>query len=322
MPSVLADIFALAAKIPLAFIPGLTWAVVAWAALGVYQMLGFRIFGADYVIAPILLTYIIYLAWKRDSWGGLAGAVLGVVIALAGGLLFSNIIGNAVGLLGQWLWLLLSSTAAGLIGFVLMAFTFGLLIGFAATISLESMLLALIISAVQAFLIYAWMSYFQGLLLTSAYRAVHRITHDLPPGVHVLAGIGAAATLGALDVYASLAFILTIGAYTLGMWIGSAAAMAMYPWLGLIRSAVGGFIIVSDLIMKGIAIATSKLEHMGVVMGFLSMIVFHLLGIASVGLAWLAATSLLFSRRRGHAAYSAMAAAMLAAVVAKLITVA
>jgi len=312
--SVLTDIFALAAKIPLSFVPSLTWAVVTWTALGVYQMLGFRVFGADYVIAPILLTYIIYLAWKRDSWGGLGGAALGIVLALAGGLWFSDIIGNAVGLMGQWLWALLSYTIIGLIGLLLMAFAFGLAIGFAAMFRPESILLALIISAVQAFMIYAWLNYFQGLLLTSAYRAIHKITHGMQPGVHVLAGVGASAVIGALEVYASLAFVLTIGAYTLGLWVGYVAARAMFPPFILPGEVSGVLIIVSDLIMKGIALAASRVEHMGVIMGFLSMVVFHVLGIASVGLAWLAAVVMLFSTRRGHMAYSAMAAAMLAAV--------
>jgi len=303
MPSV-ADIFALVAKVPLALIPGVTWAVVTWAALGVYQVLKFKMLPADYIIAPILLTYLIYLSWRRDSWGGVAGSAIGIALALAGGLWFGGVVGNAVGLMWEWFWSAFTSLIGGVLRWLLLAFAFGLVVGFATAAQGFLIIIALAISAVQAFVIYAWLSYFQGLLLASAYRAASKMTHELQAGVHVLAGMGVASTVGMLDVFVTAALILTVLAYTLGLWVG-AALMAIFNPLAVIT-------IVADMIMKGVAIAASRLEHMGVVSGTVSVFLFHIFNIASVGLAWLAAVSLIFSRRRGHLAYSAMAAAMLA----------
>jgi len=303
MPSV-ADIFALVAKVPLSLIPGVTWAVVTWTALGVYQLLKFKLLPADYIIAPILLTYLIYLSWRRDSWGGVAGSAIGIALALAGGLWFGDIVGNAVGLMWEWFWSAFTSLIKGMLEWLLLAFVVGFFIGFATAAQGILIIIALAISAAQAFVIYAWLSYFQGLLLTSAYRAVNRMTYNLQGGVHALAGMGVASTVGMLDAFVSLALILTILVYTLGLWVGAALMAKFNP--------VAMMMIIADMVMKGISIAASKLEHMGVVSGVLSMFLFHIFSIASVGLAWLAAVSLIFSRRRGHMSYPAMAAAMIA----------
>jgi len=321
-----ADIFALAAKVPLSFLPGVTWAVVTWTALGVYQITGFKMFISDYVIAPILITYLIYLSWKRSSWAGVAGSVLGIVLAVSGAFWFGSIIGNAVGLLASWFWNIFAGILPGLLQFFLMAFAAGLVIGFASIGAFFNrwlyIFIAIAISAAQGFVIYSWLTYFQGLILTSAYRAVNRMTYSLQGGVHVLAGIGVASTVGALDVIVTIAVAGSIVAYSIGLWLGALAAAELYskmPGWGLagrIDRAIEAFLlIIVDIVVKGIALAASKLEHAGVVSFAISSFLFHMFGVASVGLAWLAAVSLIFSRRRGHMSYPAMAGVMLAVAV-------
>jgi len=287
MVSVL-DVFALVARVPLAFLPGITWAVVTWTALDVYQLFGFELMLVDYIVAPLLLMYIIYLAWKRDSWAGLVGAVMGIVLSLVGesiGMSAAAFVVEEFGSVIMWAVFIASE-------YMLMMFIIGLVAGVFAP-------LTALVSGAMALMIYAYNTYVD-YLLEVAYRAVHRATHELHAGVHVLAGVGAAAVLGVLDAAMATFMLLLIGAYTAGVLIAGALS-----W---------GLSIVIHAISIGLAVVASRsLYHYAIFSFAVSAVVMHYLHIASVGAGWLAAVVLLFSRRWGHVGYSALAASAAAA---------
>lgn len=289
------DIFALVAEVPLAFVPVLTWTVVTWTALGVYQLFDFKLMLVDYVVAPLALMYIIYFAWKKDSWGGLAGAVMGVAIALAGKTIgitsVAAIVVEEMAAVILWAISMVSKYMFGM-------FILGLIAGVFTP-------LTVLISGIMALIVYAYNTYVD-YLLEMGYRAVHRATQDLQAGVHVLAGVGAAAVLGVIDVAMATAMFLLIGAYTLGVIISG----SLVGWL------TGTLSLVFHAIALGLSVAASRSKYHYVIASYVvSIVVTHLVGIASAGIGWLTAVALLFSRRYGHAGYFMLAASAAAAAV-------
>jgi hypothetical protein len=274
----------------------LTWSVFTAVALSLYFY--YKPMALDYIFTPVALAFIIYTAYKRDKWGGVAGAALGVALIPAlnwagiladASQLFWGVLTYLVAALWQFImawsvWIFAAGLMAGLMPFVSVLFGIvsGLLTGFA-------------VSGVSLYISY---------VTNSAKRFIHKITHVLPPGAAALTALPTAALIMAVEVALALIILVFAAVFAVGFIIGSIIGSALLP-----------FKIAGDGVSYLIGLILSQFWHRIEMDAFspaawVATAVAYFAGAGTPAMLMALSTALLLSLRRGHSAYTWIAVAL------------
>jgi len=304
---------------PVALLPGLSWAV--FGLLSTSLFIYYKPVGADYVFTPIGLAYIYWTAYRRDGWGGLVSAVAGSLLGLVGapvaGYTLAEILASAIFVF--WYAIIMFFDIAGnfLNAWAFYAFWAGFTSGVYFFISI---LLGFVAGFLGGMLLNGFSMYVSFVTSTSR-QIIHRVLHNLPPGVMALAALPVSTFFAAAEVFVAFSLVFLVANFALGFFTASLMIAVLlgltpiffFPGLGAIGAAkvagdVGAYIvgtlmarawhrlegtIVSPSVMFGATVAYAA--------GFLSPA-----GILTLAMA------LLPSRRRGHEAYTWIAVALMA----------
>jgi hypothetical protein len=295
-PDLLSALIRFIAYAPISIVPVLTWSVFTAVALSLYFY--YKPMALDYIFTPVALAFIIYTAYRRDSWAGAAGAALGV--ALISLLNWTGILADASQLFWQvltylvaalwkfiaaWsLWIFLAGLLAGLLPFVSILFgvVSGLLTGFA-------------ISGVSLYISY---------VTNSAKRFIHRMTHRLPPGAMALTALPTASLIMAIEVAFAFIILIFAAVFAVGFLLGSLIGSALFP----VKIAADGASYLVGLII-------SQFWHRIELDAFspaawLAAVVAYFADAGTPAMLMAVSTAALLSARRGYSAYTWIAVAL------------
>jgi hypothetical protein len=220
-PDILASLIRFVAYAPFSVVPVVTWSVFTAVALSLYFY--YTPMALDYIFTPIALAFIIYYAFRRDSWAGVAGSLVGILLIPV--LNWAGILADA----SQFFWQILTYLVAALwqftMGWAVWVFVAGLFTGLVPFVSVifgivAGLLTGLAISGVSLYIMF---------VTNSVKRFIHRVTYRLPPGATALIAIPTSALVMAIEV--ALAFIIIILAvvFAVGFIIGSLLGSVFIP---------------------------------------------------------------------------------------------
>jgi len=315
------------ALFPVALIPGLSWAVFGAMATSLFAY--FKPVGADYVFTPIALAYIYWTAYRRDGWGGLISAVGGSMLGLAGapiaGPVLVEVLASAIFVFWYAL-IVIFDTALDFINAVAMfAFWAGLSAGL---IFVLSILLGLLAGFVAGMLLNGYSMYVS--FVTSASRQlIHKMLHNLPPGVMALAALPVSTFFAATEVFVALSLLFIAANYSLGFLAGSyllsvqwAIVFFFIPGVSVIGAIKAATDVGAHIIGMLMSRAWHRLEGSAVSPGVMfAAMVAYAAKFLSPASTFALAYALLLSRRRGHEAYTWLAASLMASAFFYIINV-
>ena len=295
-PDLLAAFIRFIAYAPISVVPVLTWSVFTAVALSLYFY--YKPMALDYIFTPVALAFIIYTAYKRDKWGGVSGAALGV--ALIPMLNWAGILADA----SQLFWGVLTYLVAALWRFIMAwsawIFAAGLMAGLMPFVSVifgivSGLLTGFAVSGVSLYISY---------VTNSAKRFIHKITHNLPPGAAALTALPTAALIMAVEVALALIVLVFAAVFAVGFIIGS-----------IIGSAVIPIKIAGDGVSYLIGLILSQFWHRIEMDAFspaawAATAVAYLFGAGTPAMLMALSAALLLSSRRGHSAYTWIAVAL------------
>jgi hypothetical protein len=218
-PNLLLAFIRFIAYVPFSLMPVLSWSVFTAVALSLYFY--YKPMPLDYIFTPISLAYIMYSAYKRDRWGGLAGAALGVVLIYI--MNWSGILADA----SQLFWGVLTYLVAALwkfaMGWSLLVFTAGFFAGFMPFISIVFGIIAGILTGFAVSGVSAYIAF----ISSSSRKLIHKATEHLPPGALALTALPAAAFIMAVEVALAIVILMLAAVFTIGFILGSLAGSIM-----------------------------------------------------------------------------------------------
>lgn len=295
-PNLLEAFIRFIAYAPISVVPVLTWSVFTAVAFSLYFY--YTPMALDYIFTPVALAFIIYTAYRRDGWGGLAGAALGIVLIPA--LNWTGILADA----SQFFWGMLMHLMSALwqfaATFALWVFTAGFLAGLMPFVSVVFGIASGLITGFAISGISLYISY----VTNAVKRFIHKMTHQLPPGAMALTALPTASLIMAIEVSLALIIIIFAAAFALGFLIGSFLGSALIP----IKIAADG---VSYLI--GLVISQFwhriELDAFSPAAWFATVIA-YLVKAGTPAMLMAVSVALLLSTRRGHSAYTWIAVAL------------
>jgi hypothetical protein len=303
---------------PVALIPGLSWAV--FGLLSTSLFIYYPPVGADYVFTPIALAYIYWTAYRRDSWGGLVSAVSGSLLGLVGapvaGHTLAEILAGAIFVF--WYTIVVFFDIAGnfLAAWAIYAFWAGYTSGLFFVLSI---LFGFVTGFLGGILLNGFSMYISFVTSTTR-QLVHRMLHNLPPGVMALAALPVSTFFAAAEVFVAFSLVFLVANFALGFFTASFLIAVMlgsiptffFPGLGAIGAAKVAADVGSYIVGMLMARAWHRLEGTivspGVMFGAMVAYAAEFLSPASI---LTIAMALLLSRRRGHEAYTWIAVALM-----------
>jgi hypothetical protein len=220
-PNLLAAFVRFIAYAPFSVVPVLSWSVFTAVALSLYFY--YKPLALDYIFTPVTLAFIIYTAYKRDSWAGVAGSVLGITLIPA--LDWTHILADASQFFWQVLTYLVASLWQFIVGWGIWVFFAGLLAGLVPFISilfgiLAGLMLGLALSGISMYIAF---------VTNSVKRFIHRVTFRLPPGAAALIALPTSALVMAIEVAFALIIMALAVAFSLGFLVGSLLGSTLFP---------------------------------------------------------------------------------------------
>jgi len=295
-PDILAAFIRFIAYAPFSVVPVLTWSVFMAVALSLYFY--YKPMPLDYIFTPIAVAYIMYAAYKRDRWPGLAGAALGGVLipTLSG----AGILADA----SQFFWQMMKYLVAALWQFTMAwaapVFIAGLMAGLLPFVSI---IFGVIAGLIVGFSVSGVSMYIQ-FITSSARKLIHKFTEQLPPGAQALTALPAAALVMAVEV--SLAMIILIFAllFAVGFLLGSVVGI----YIAQVKVAADGAAFIIGLVI-------SNFWHRMNIEAFspaawLAAALTYVAGAGTPAMLMALATPTLLSRLYGYKAYTWMAVAL------------
>jgi hypothetical protein len=295
-PNLLDALLRFVAYAPLSVVPVLTWSVFTAVALSLYFY--YTPMALDYIFTPIALAFIIYTAYKRDGWGGAAGAALGAVLIPA--MNWAGILADA----SQLFWQVLTYLVASLWQFIMAWSSFIFLAGlFAGLLPFVSVLFGVVSGLLTGFAV-SGVSLYIGYVTNAAKRFIHKMTHRLPPGAMALAALPTASLIMAIEVSLALIILLFAAVFAIGFIIGSLIGSVFMP----IKVAADGVSYLIGLILsqfwhriEGEAFSPAA---------WFATVVAYLAHAGTPAMLMAISTALLLSSRYGYSAYTWIAVAL------------
>jgi len=306
--SVVVDIMKYVAYYPVAFVPVLTWTVYVIVALSGYFILHeagtLDVKPLDLIIVPIAVFFFAFRAYERDRWGGVAGAALGLALFGASNFIdVSFLFSSALSIFTSVTAQLLSALVAPIITVFTYAFLAGVVIGL---VPLLGALAALAAGLVVGLIASALSTYYEFVARTIS-QSIHKSFHRLPPGAMALAALAASMVNAAIEVVIFVFYIALALGLSAGVVIGALMLSVLLVPLGIavpIAYIVG--LVLSQFLHRTYS------ETPLIIIAALSMLVVDALGIASAASSLTLAYMMLLSKRRGHRAYTFIAASVFA----------
>ena len=307
------------ALFPVALIPALSWAVFGLMATSLF--IYYPPVGADYVFVPIALVYIYMVAYRRDGWGGLVSAVAGSLLGLGGasiiGRELAEVLSGAISVFWYTIITLFDIAGRFLSSWAMYAFWAGYTVGVFLVVSI---LLGFVAGFISGMLLSGYSMYVSFVTSTSR-QIIHRILHGLPPGVMALAALPVSTFFAATEVFVAFSLVFLVANYALGFFAASLLIAInlgliptlFFPGLGAIGAAKVAADVGSYIVGMLMARAWHRLEDTIVSpSAMFGAAVAYAAGFLSPAGTMTLAFALLLARRRGHAAYTWIAVAMMA----------
>jgi hypothetical protein len=212
-PDILASFIKFIAYAPLSVVPVLTWSVFTAVALSLYFY--YKPMALDYIFTPITLAFIMYSAFKRDGWGGVAGASLGVLLIPL--LNWAGILADA----SQFFWQVLTYLVASLWRLILFWATWTFITGFVLGLMPFLSVVVGVIAGLMTGLAISGVSMYIAFVTNSIKRFIHRITFRMPPGVTALVALPTAALVMAIEVALAIMITVLALAFSIGFLLAS-----------------------------------------------------------------------------------------------------
>jgi hypothetical protein len=295
-PNLLAAFIRFIAYVPVSVVPVLTWSVFTAVALSLYFY--YKPMAVDYMFTPLAAAYIMYNAYKRDRWGGLAGAALGVVLIPA--LSWAGVFADATQFFWSVLTYLLSALWQFVVAWAVYLFIAGLLAGL---VPFASVVFGIISGIITGFAV-SGVSLYISYVTNTAKRFIHKMTHRLPPGAMALVALPTASFAMAVEVALALIILAFAAVFSIGFLMGSLIGSALFPMK-----------IAGDGISYLIGLILSQFWHKIELEAFspaawFATVVAYLANAGTPAAVMALATASLLSTRRGHAAYTWIAVAL------------
>jgi len=206
---------------PFSVVPVLTWSVFVAVMLSLYFY--YEPKPLDYIFTPIAVAYVMYAAYKRDRWGGLAGAALGVAVLPL--LNWAGILADA----SQFFWRVLEYMVGALQIFIMawapLIFIAGFFAGLAPFVSIVFGLVAGLITGFVLSGVSMYITY----ITSSVKKFVHKATESLPPGAMALTSLPTAALVMAVEVALVIIVMVLTVVFVLGYLLGSFLGSFFFP---------------------------------------------------------------------------------------------
>jgi hypothetical protein len=306
--SVVVDIMKYAAYYPVAFIPVLTWTVYVIVALSGYFILHEAGTPAlrpmDYIIVSIAVAFFTFKAYESDRWAGVVGAALGLALFGASNFIdVSYLFSSALSIFLSAASVLLSSIADTVIAVFVYAFFAGIAF---TMIPVFGTVAALVAGLVIGLLASALSTYYE-FVARAISQSIHKVFHRLPPGAMALAALAASMVNAAIEVVIFILYLaLTLG-ISIGIILGSLILKILLLPLGITVPVA----YITGLVLSFFLHRTYS-ETPLIIIAALSMLVADAIGIASAASSLTLAYMMLLSKRRGHRAYTFIAASVFA----------
>ncbi|MFZ8809331.1 MAG: hypothetical protein ACO2PN_14655 [Pyrobaculum sp.] len=255
-------------------------------------------FALDYIFTPIAIAFIIFSAYRRDGWAGVAGAAVGVLLIPV--LDWTGILADV----SQFFWSVLTYLVASLWQFIgvwaLYIFTAGL---FAGIMPFVSIVLGVLSGLITGFAI-SGVSLYITYVTNSAKRFIHKVTHRLPPGAMALTALPTASLVMAVEVAIVLVILIFAATFATGFIVGSLLGSTIFP-----------IKIVGDGVSYLIGLVISQFWHRIELDAFspaawFATLIAYYTKVGTPAMLMAIATATLLSTRRGHSAYTWMAVAL------------
>jgi hypothetical protein len=220
-PNFLEALLRFVAYTPFSVVPVLTWSVFTAVMLSLYFY--YEPKALDYIFTPMAMAYVMYAAYKRDRWGGLAGAALGVVMIPMFN--WSGILADA----SQLFWMMLVYLVDALKTFIMAWAPLVFIAGFfAGLMPFVSIIFGVVAGLVLGFAISGTSMYIT-FISSSARKIIHKTTQMLPPGAMALTALPTAALVMAVEVALVIVIIAFAVIFALGFLLGSVAGSILFP---------------------------------------------------------------------------------------------
>jgi len=295
-PDILASFIKFIAYVPFSIVPVVTWSVFTAVALSLYFY--YPPMMLDYIFTPIALAFIMYSAYRRDGWGGVAGAALG--IALVPMLNWMGMLADATALFFHVFVYL----AASLIAFTLvwggLVFTAGFFAGLVPLLSIIFGLLGGLILGFALSGVSMYISYVTGTIR----RFIYKITSRLPPGAMALTAIPTAALVAAIELLFVMIIIAFAILFIIGYFLGTLVSVIVASvtiTLNSVSFLIG--IIISQFWHRIEYEAFSPAVFMAVIVAFFTFA-------ATPAMIMALSTASLLTPRQGYRAYTWIAVAL------------
>ena len=220
-PDLLAAFIRFIAYAPISVVPVLTWAVFAAVAFSLYFY--YKPMPLDYIVTPITAAFIIYTAYRRDGWTGVAGTALGILLIPV--LSWAGILADASNIFWEMLVYLVEALWNFVMGWALIVFAAGVLAGLSPFVSIIFGLVAGLFTGLAI----SGVSMYISFVTNNIKRFIHRITFRLPPGAMALIALPAASLVMAIEVALAILIMSLVGVFVAGYLIGSAIGFA-FMW--------------------------------------------------------------------------------------------
>jgi len=295
-PNLLDALIRFIAYAPVSVVPVLTWSVFMAVALSLYFY--YTPMALDYIFTPIAIAFIMYSAYRRDGWGGVAGAALGIVMIPL--LNWAGILADASQLFWGTLTYLMASLSSFVIAWSMLIFLAGL---FAGLMPFVSVVFAVVSGLLTGFAV-SGVSLYISYVTNATKRFVHKLTHQLPPGAVALTALPTASLIMAIEVALALIILVFAVVFVIGFIIGSLIGSMLIP----IKIAADG---VSYLI----GLVLSQFWHRIELEAFspaawLAAAVAYVAKAGTPAMLMAVSVALLLSSRRGYSAYTWIAVAL------------
>jgi len=295
-PDLLTAFIRFIAYAPISVIPVLTWSVFTAVAFSLYFY--YRPMPLDYIFTPIAAAFIIYTAYKRDGWAGVAGAALGIVLIPV--LSWAGILADASNIFWDMLVYLVDRLWNFIMAWALIVFVAGVVAGLAPFVSIVFGLIAGLITGLSISGISMYISF----VTNSIKRFIHRMTFRLPPGAMALIALPTASLVMAIEVSLAILIMSVVGVFVAGYLIGTAIGHA-FLWF---MAPVNGTAYLIGLVlsqfwhrMEGDAFSPIAL---------LATVLAYAAGAGTPAMVMALATATLLTPRYGKSAYTWMAVAL------------
>jgi hypothetical protein len=252
----------------------------------------------DYIVTPITAAFIIYSAYRRDGWPGVAGAALGILLIFV--LNWVGILADASNIFWGVLAYLVEKLWNFIMGWALFMFVAGVLAGLAPFVSIIFGLVAGLVTGLSL----SGVSMYISFITNNIKRFIHRMTFRLPPGAMALIALPTASLVMAIEVALAILIMSLVGVFVAGYLIGSAVGHA-FMWY---MAPANGLAYLIGLVLTQFwhrieGDAFSPVAWFAAVMALRS-------GVGTPAMLMAMATAMLLTPRYGKSAYTWMAVAL------------